>query len=392
MSELLPRFENLTADQQALLRQKLQEIRRRAAEPTPFHELFAAQAAKYPDRVAVAFGDEEVSYAALDGLANRLAAVLRGRGVGRGSLVGLCVPRSVEMVVGVLAVLKTGGAYVPLDPAYPRERLAYMVGDAGLRVVLAARSSVGVLPESDATVLVVEDVWTELERWDDAPVAADMTCDDLAYVIYTSGSTGRPKGVAVTHRGFRNISRWQHENFGLDTPQRVLQGTSLSFDISVWELCAALLSGSTLVLPPPELKLIGSELTDLLLEKGVENISLTPAALSTLPEDSLPFLRCISVGGEACPLDLAHTWTPGRRFFNGYGPSEATVAVSLAEYGPELERVHIGRPIDGARLYVLDSRLQLQPVGVAGELFIGGVGLARGYVGRPDLTAEAFVA
>ncbi|MFB9578823.1 amino acid adenylation domain-containing protein, partial [Streptomyces yanii] len=235
-------------------------------------------------------------------------------------------------------------------------------------------------------------VWPELDRWPDTPLETGVTCDDLAYVIYTSGSTGRPKGVQITHRGIRGIARWQHENYGLDTPQRVLQGTSLSFDISVWEFTAALLSGGTLVLPPAGLKMIGSDLADLLVEQAVENINLTPAALATLPEESLPFLRCVSVGGETCPLDLVRTWSPGRSFFNGYGPSEATIAVSVARFGPELERVHIGRPIDGARLYVLDSRLQLQPVGVAGELYIGGAGLARGYLGRPELTAEAFIA
>ncbi|MEU5661017.1 non-ribosomal peptide synthetase, partial [Streptomyces sp. NPDC047737] len=241
-------------------------------------------------------------------------------------------------------------------------------------------------------VVVLEDVWAELESCPDTAPDSDGTCDDLAYVIYTSGSTGRPKGVQVSHRGIRDIARWQHTNYGLDTPQRVLQGTSLSFDISVWELCAALLSGGTLVLPPPELKMMGSELADFLVEQAVENINLTPAALATLPEESLPQLRCVSVGGEACPLDLVRTWAPGRAFFNGYGPSEATVAVSVARYGPGLERVHIGRPIDGARLYVLDSRLRLQPAGVAGELYIGGAGLARGYLGRPELTAEAFIA
>ncbi|WP_435114000.1 AMP-binding protein, partial [Nocardiopsis synnemataformans] len=198
--------------------------------------------------------------------------------------------------------------------------------------------------------------------------------------------------VQVTHRGFRHLAQWQYENYGLDTPQRVLQGTSLSFDISVWELCTALLSGGTLVVPPPGLQMAGSDLAELLIEQGVENINLTPAALSTLPEESLPFVRCISVGGDACPLDLVRVWAPGRAFFNGYGPTEATVAVCLARYTSDLERVHIGRPMSGTQLYVLNPRHQLQPVGVVGELYIGGAGLARGYLHRPDLTAQAFIA
>ncbi len=393
MSELLPQqVANLTAEQQALLRVRLQQIKQQAAQPASWHELFEGRARRFPDRVAVAFGDCQLSYAGLERLSNRLAHLLRDRGVGRESLVGLCMPRSLEMVVGLLAILKAGGAYVPLDPTYPRERLEYMVTDAGLPIVLTQRSALDALPESDAVVLAMEDIRAELEKWPDTPPVSGGTCDDLAYVIYTSGSTGRPKGVQVTHRGFRNLSQWQHENYGLDTPQRVLQGTSLSFDISVWELSAALLSGGTLVLPAPHLQMMGADLAELLMEQAVENISLTPSALTTLPEDSLPFVRCVTVGGEACPLDLVRVWAPGRAFFNGYGPTEATVGVCLARYTPELERVHIGRPLGGAQLYVLDSRQQLLPVGVAGELYIGGVGLARGYLGRPDLTSEVFLA
>ncbi|KOX08333.1 AMP-binding protein, partial [Nocardiopsis sp. NRRL B-16309] len=248
------------------------------------------------------------------------------------------------------------------------------------------------LPDTDTPVLALEDHWPHLTHHPDTPPHTGLTHHDLAYVIYTSGSTGTPKGVQVTHRGFRDLARWQYENYGLETPQRVLQGTSLSFDISVWELCAALLSGGTLVVPPPDLQMAGSDLADLLIEQGVENISLTPAALSTLPEESLPSVRCVTVGGDACPLDLVRVWAPGRAFFNGYGPTEATVGVCLARYTPDLERVHIGRPIFGAQLYILNSRQQLLPTGVVGELCIGGAGLARGYLNRPDLTAQNFIA
>uniref|UniRef100_UPI00117C6438 non-ribosomal peptide synthetase n=1 Tax=Nocardiopsis TaxID=2013 RepID=UPI00117C6438 len=393
MSELISQLENLSPEQQALLRRRLQQAKRQQeAPPVSLPGLFAERARRCPDRVAVVADDRQLSYGALDRWSNRVAHLLRDRGVGRESLVGLCVPRSVEMVVALLGILKAGGAYVPLDPSYPRERLEFMVSDAGLRAVLASRSVLGVLPETDAPVLAVEDFWSELADWPDTTPETGPEEWDLAYVIYTSGSTGKPKGVQVTHRGFRDLARWQYENYGLETPQRVLQGTSLSFDISVWELCAALLSGGILVVPPPDLKMAGSDLADLLIEQGVENISLTPAALSTLPEKSLPFVRCISVGGDACPLDLVRVWAPGRAFFNGYGPTEATVGVCLARYTPDLERVHIGRPIPGAQLYILNPRHQLLPAGVVGELCIGGAGLARGYLHRPDLTAENFIA
>ncbi|MFR9677002.1 non-ribosomal peptide synthetase, partial [Streptomyces sp. TR06-5] len=393
MSErTLQKLENLSPAQQEMLRRRLQEIKQQATQPTPFHELFEGWVRRSPDRIAVAFGDAQLTYAGLERASNRLAHYLRERGVGRETLVGLCMPRSLETIVGLLAIMKAGAAYVPLDPSYPRDRLAYMVADADLPVVLTRRSALEALPECDAQVLTVEDFWPELEKRPDTPVATGGTVDDLAYVIYTSGSTGKPKGVQVTHRGFRHLTQWQYENYGLETPQRVLQGTSLSFDISVWEMCASLLSGGTLVLPPPDMPMMGSDLAELLAEQAVENISLTPSALSTLPEESLPLVRCITVGGEACPLDLVRVWAPGRSFFNGYGPTEATVGVCLARYTPDLERVHIGKPVTGAKLYVLDARKRLQPVGAAGELFIGGAGLARGYLGRPDLTAEAFSA
>ncbi|MGN9810962.1 amino acid adenylation domain-containing protein [Micromonospora sp. BQ11] len=393
MNERLPQqISQLSEEQQKLLRLRLQQMKQKAEHPACFHEMFETQVRRFPDRVALVSGNSQLSYAALDELSNRLAHLLRGEGVGPETLVGLCVPRSTEMVVGLLAILKAGGAYVPLDSTYPRERLAYMATDARLSVLLTRQSLVDLLPDCDATVLDIDALWSRLPDWPaEAPVAG-VTADNLAYVIYTSGSTGQPKGVQVPHRGIRSLVQWQRDNFHLDTPQRVLQSTPLSFDISVWEVSTALLSGSTLVLAPPDLKMIGTDLADFLDEQAIENIGLTPSALATLPAASLPSLRYIGVGGEACPLDLVRVWAADRGFFNGYGPTETTVAVCLARFGPDLQRVHIGRPVPGAQVYILDSRLQPVPVGVAGELYIGGSTVTRGYLGRPDLTAEVFIA
>ena len=345
-----------------------------------------------PDRVAVSWGGGQVSYGVLDVLSDGVAGLLRGCGVGRGSLVGLCVPRSFEAVVVLLGVVKAGAGYVPLDPSYPADRLEFMVSDSGVSVVVASRDSLAVVPEGVSQVLIVEEFWSGLGSAAGGFVDSGAGLDDVAYVMYTSGSTGRPKGVAVTHRGISRLAQWQYENYELSAPQRVLHHTSINFDISVWELTSALLSGSVLVVADPDTRMIGEELTRALVELGIEIVTLTPTALATLPEQSLPQLRCIGVGGEACSLELARTWAPRRVFYNGYGPTEATIVVSIAKYGPDVRRIHIGKAIAGAKLLVLDGGLRVVPVGVAGELFVGGPGLARGYLGRPDLTAERFVA
>ncbi|WCN79541.1 non-ribosomal peptide synthetase [Micromonospora sp. LH3U1] len=393
MADRLPeQLSQLSPEQRKLLLLRLQQRKQEAERPACFHELFEEQARAVPDRVALVAGDAQMSYADLDRWSNRLAHLLRANGVGPETLVGLCVPRSVEMVVGLLAILKAGGAYVPLDSTYPRERLAYMAADARLRVLLTEQSVMGLLPDCDAMVLDLETLWPKLAEFPDDSPGAGVSPDNLAYVIYTSGSTGQPKGVQVPHRGIRYLVEWQRENYGRDDPQRVLQSTSLSFDISVWEISTALLSGGTLVLPPADLRMIGTDLADFLVAQAVQNIGITPSALATLPPAHLPALRNIGVGGEACPLDLVRVWAGDRGFFNGYGPTETTVAVSLARCTADQELVHIGRAIPGAQLYVLDSRLQPVPVGVPGELCVGGQGVTRGYLGRSDLTAEAFVA
>ncbi|MFR9676989.1 amino acid adenylation domain-containing protein, partial [Streptomyces sp. TR06-5] len=367
-------------------------------EPVSLTGLFEDQVRRSPDSIAVVSGDRQVRYADLDRQANRLAQLLRERGVGRETLVGLCVPRSVEGITGLLAILKAGGAYVPLDPSYPRDRLAHMVADAGLTVVLAGQAQRGALPESEALLLTVEDVWPELEKWPDTPLPAPQdTGADLAYVMYTSGSTGRPKGVAVTRADVAALaadSRFDrgHECVLLHSPQ--------AFDASTYELWAPLLSGGRVVVAP-EGTVTPRMLRDVVAEHGITSLWLTAALFHLFAQEDpgcLAGLGEVWTGGDAVQAEAVRRVReacPELVVVDGYGPTETTTfaASHRMEPGtPVPAAVPIGRPLDDMQLFVLDGSFQPVPTGVPGELFIGGAGLARGYLGRPDLTAEAFVA
>lgn len=349
-------------------------------------ELFERVAAERGDATALEWGEEQVSYAALDRRANALAAVLRQRGVGPERLVGLLLGRGVELIVGILGVWKAGGAYLPLDPAYPRERLQYMLADAQPVLVLTGERGGGALDGNREHIPLAGL----------APVgatgghmASGAGPESLAYVIYTSGTTGRPKGVLIEHRGLLNLAYAQRDYFQTTPDSRVLQFSSPSFDASVWEMLFAFGAGATLVLAPPS-TMAGPPLAAFLAEKRITDICTQPSALSVLEPDGLPALLRICVGGEACPADLVARWAPGRRFVNGYAPTETTVCATLAECRPG-EVVTIGRPLPNHQIYVLDRALRPVPIGMAGELCIGGVGVARGYLGQPALTAERFV-
>ncbi|HEV7506854.1 MAG TPA: non-ribosomal peptide synthase/polyketide synthase [Thermoanaerobaculia bacterium] len=369
-------------------RQLVMEWGRGAATRTAsrcLHELVEEQAARRPDAVALAWEDGELSYAELDRQANRLARRLRRLGVGPEVLVGLCTDRSPGMVLGLLAVLKAGGAYVPFDPAYPAERLAWLLKDSGVAVLLTQERLAAGLPPHAATMVLLEQ---EPEESRDAlpPLACP---ENLAYMIYTSGSTGLPKGVLVSHRGLDNLAQAQSRLFEVGPESRVLQFASLSFDASVSEVAMAFRAGAALVLAPRQ-SLVGPELSDLLREQRITTVTLPPTALATLPEAGLPALRTLVVAGEACPIDLARRWAAGRRLVNAYGPTETTVCATSWVYDGG-DRLLVGRPIQNLEAYVLDAAGSLAPTGVPGELLVGGIGLARGYRGRPDLTAERFV-
>ncbi len=336
-------------------------------------QLVEAQVARTPDAVAVLAGAESLTYAELDARANRLARTLAARGAGPERIVALALPRSVEIVVAQLAVLKTGAAYLPIDPDYPAERIAFMIEDA-------------------APVVVVTPA--ELAAFDDedsGPFSRPVPLTSPAYVIYTSGSTGVPKGVVVTHAGLASFSGAEVDHFDVRPGDRVLQFSSPSFDASVLELCMALPAGAALVVPPPG-PLLGEQLADVLREQRVTHALIPPVAMASVPDVALPDFRTLVVGGDACTADLVTRWAPGRRMINAYGPTEITVVATWSDRLEPGPTPPIGRPIRNARVHVLDAGLRPVPIGAPGELYVSGAGVARGYLNRPGLTAARFLA
>ncbi|MBE9010250.1 amino acid adenylation domain-containing protein, partial [Pseudanabaenaceae cyanobacterium LEGE 13415] len=309
-------------------------------------------------------------------------------GVRANSLVGLCVDRSIEMIVGILGILKAGGAYLPLDPNYPHDRLQLMLTDTQVAILLTQSWLIEKLPESSAKLLCLDQ---SLMRSPKFHQIEPSTPDQLAYVIYTSGSTGTPKGVLLSHQGLSNVVAAQQQVFQLSPNSRVLQFSSLSFDASTFEIALALGSGGTLYIPPRSIQLPGMPLLQFLRDHAITHALLTPAVLSVLPTIELPALQVLITGGEVCSQQVIDRWAIDRHFFNAYGPTEATIWATVAELHPGDSPLSIGHPILNTQVYLLDANLQPVPVGVPGELYIGGEGIARGYLNRPELTAERFI-
>ncbi|MDD9933657.1 MAG: amino acid adenylation domain-containing protein [Myxococcales bacterium] len=363
------------------------------------HGWFAAQVAKTPDATALVFEGSTLSYRALHERSNQLARHLQGLGVGRGTLVGVAVERSLELVIGLFGILKAGGAYVPMDPEYPADRLAYMLDNAQVPVLLTQASLVDELPAHDALDLCLDRDWSAIACAPVTDLPSPSGPDDTAYVIYTSGSTGKPKGVANTHRGICNRLLWMQEEYGLGAGDRVLQKTPFSFDVSVWEFFWPMMTGARLVVAKPGGHRDNAYMIDLIVEQGITTMHFVPPMLQVFLAHR-DVARCTSLvrvicSGEALPFE-AQT-----RFFerldaelhNLYGPTEAAVDVTYwaCDRDTSLPFIPIGRPVANTKIYILDRRLQHVPIGVAGELHIGGVQVAEGYLHRPELTAEKFI-
>ena len=354
------------------------------------HGLISGRAVGRADAVALEAQGQVWTYGRLDRAAAALGVKLQQLGVGSDQLVGVCLPRSPQMIAALLGVLKAGGAYLPLDPAYPKARLGQMIEDAGLRVLLTDGDLASVLPPCEArTVLLDDDAFAESTDQQPRDVAQPH---HLAYAIFTSGSTGRPKAARLEHAGLCNMVAAQQREFGVTPQSRVLQFASLSFDASVSEIFVTLAAGATLCLADGRRLTPGPELLETLRRMRISLVTLPPSVLAMLGDADLPDLKTLVTAGEACSAELASQWSVGRQLINAYGPTETTVCATLyhCPQGPQ-PAPPIGRALTGYDVHVLDRDLRPVDDGEPGELCIGGVGVARDYLNRPDLTAERFV-
>ncbi|MBC1236345.1 MULTISPECIES: non-ribosomal peptide synthetase [Nostoc] len=375
------------------------------------HQLFEAQVERTPDAVAVVFGDKQLTYRELNTKANQLGHYLRSLGVKPEVLVGICVERSLSMVIGLLAILKAGGAYIPLDPSYPHERLAFILKDAQVPVLLTQASLVEEMPQHKAKVVCLDRNWQKntyekpYQRDEDAARApnvqqskenlcSDLTPDNVVYVIYTSGSTGKPKGVQITHSALSNFLYSMRQRPGLTQEDTLLAVTTYSFDIAALEIFLPIIVGGRLVIASREVSLDGTQLSAKLKDSKATVMQATPATWQMLLTEGWSGNEQLKIlcGGEALPEYLANQLLHRcASLWNMYGPTETTIWSAASQVERDSKVVAISHPITNTQFYILDQHTQLVPVGVAGELHIGGDGLARGYLNRPDLTAEKFI-
>lgn len=357
------------------------------------HQIISSHAVRYPDHVAVCCEDKKVTYAELDQRSNQLATLLHRAGVQLESMVAVCLPRTDDLIVGILAVLKAGGAFVPLDASYPADRIKHILGDAESRILLSNQTFAHDICKNNPGLEFIDIESPDIRCQKNCCPEVDVAFDNLVYVIFTSGSTGLPKGVMVEHHNLVEIIRSQIGVFQITRESRVLQMLSISFDAAVGEVFRTLVGGGTLYMADKDDLLPGPSLLRLLKENRITTMAISPTALGAMPDcsDDLPDLKTITVGGEACSQSIAERWGKGRRLLNAYGPTETTIGATIAVNWYVKAKPPLGHPLDGVKVYVLDDRMHLVPVGTPGELYIGGIGVTRGYLKRPELTDESFI-
>lgn len=397
----LGRLEILSDDERRLLLVEWNATQTPYPSERCFQHLFEEQAARTPDEIAVSCGTQRLTYRELDKRSNQLAHYLRQRGVHADTIVGICMERSPDLIVGLLGILKAGGAYLPLDPAYPSRRLAFMLEDAQVPLLLTQSLLVASLPATPAERILLDEDWTAIAESSEQSLSTDARPEHLAYVIYTSGSTGTPKGTLIHHRGLVNYLTWCLRAYPVEAGCGALIHSSISFDLTITGLFAPLLAGRAVRLVPEDLGFAG--LGEVLQnERDLSLVKLTPSHLRLINQQLEPHMaagrtRAFIIGGENLLAELLNPWrdaAPETLLFNEYGPTETVVGCCVYRVQPRTQRsgaVPIGRPIANTELYVLDTWMQPVPFGVPGELYVGGAGVARGYLNRPELTAARFV-
>ncbi|PPA82185.1 non-ribosomal peptide synthetase [Brevibacillus laterosporus] len=356
------------------------------------HELFEAQVEKTPDQIALKHNDQVITYEELNKRANQVAHLLKKRGVERETLVGMYMERSIEMIVGVLGILKAGGAYIPIDPIYPIERVRHILQDSGLQIVLTSQHLNELMSKEGRECICLDNEQEAIACEDIQNLPTQANAHSLAYVIYTSGSTGDPKGVMIEHQGLCNITEDTINTFDITSDSKLIQIFSISFDASAHEIFSSLCAGATLCLTSPDVRAGGKNLLAFLHENQITTMFITPSVLATLNPDELPeSLQTVLSAGELCTVDMAE-WSKGpRKLYNGYGQTETSIISIVHLCTQESLSGQVGRPFANMQVYILDDSLNPVPIGVKGEIYVGGVGVARGYMNQPELTAAKFV-
>lgn len=346
----------------------------------PIYEWFQDRAADQPDSPCLEFGETKLTYREVNEKANQLAYYLKSNGAGPESLIGIFQERSLELIISILAVLKSGAAYVPISTTFPDERISYIISEANFKLILTNSIYTEQLSRFPVTLVNLDSELSNITTASTANLPTQNIASDLAYIIYTSGSTGKPKGVMIEHKGIPNLVQEQIAKFQLMASDRVLQYASVAFDASVSEIFTTLAAGATLVLLPQDSLSIGEELHHILKTQRISVVTLVPSVLNGLPHDELPDLKTLVTAGEACTKKLIQYWAPKLNFLNAYGPTETTVCATIHHCDAADASVSLGNPIAGTAIYVLNSHLRPVADGEAGELYLSSIGLARGYL------------